>query len=277
MERGLERGMEQCCNIIFLIILDTARSVLTRSKSLKIGILIIGSLFWDNGRGDVRKDWREDRLRINEAIDVSAPIRYGRKSSSRGDTYTMVLSMKAQLGRAKLVPCATAINDSKDLIDEAVHLWSAESQRVRNSEVSDTWGCVGLKIRDGVVCPDEIRAQWAQVAQDKAEHFNIRYADDELPLLNNSGIVQMAWPTKADGEPLLEVDALLVSTNQPTLTPRNQYADPYDIARAWLRCPKHDHYFYKNKEYGIKTFEDDAILEEIWAAHHGGCGGPIVC
>jgi len=252
-------------------------SVLTRSKSLKIGILIIGSLFWDDGQDDIRKNWREDRLFVKEAMDVAAPIRYGRKSSSRGDTYTMVLSMKAQLGRAKLVPCARAINDSNDLINEAVHLWRAESQRMSDSAVSDTWGCAALKIRDGVVCPDEIKAKWAQVAQDKAKHFNIRHAHDELPLLDNSGILQMAWPTKADGKPVLEVDALLVSTNQPTLTARNEYADPYDIARAWLRCPEHDHYFYKNKEHGIKTFEDDTILEEIWAAHHGGCGGPIVC
>ncbi len=252
-------------------------SVLTRSKSLKIGILIIGSLFWDDGQDDIRKNWREDRLFVKEAMDVAAPIRYGRKSSSRGDTYTMVLSMKAQLGRAKLVPCARAINDSNDLLNEAVHLWRAESQRMSDSAVSETWGCAALKIRDGVVCPDEIKAKWAQVAQDKAKHFNIRHAHDELPLLDNSGILQMAWPTKADGKPVLEVDALLVSTNQPTLTARNEYADPYDIARAWLRCPEHDHYFYKNKEHGIKTFEDDTILEEIWAAHHGGCGGPIVC
>lgn len=225
----------------------------------------------------MRKTWRAERLLVNEAIDVAAPIRYGRKSSSRGDTYTMVLSMKAQLGRAKVIPCLKPINNFNDLIEEAVHLWQAESQTANDSAVSASWGCVGLKLRDGVVCPDDILSKWAQVAKDNQAHFNIRHAHDELPLLDNSGMLQITWPTRADGEPLTEIDAILVSVNQPTLTAKNEYADPYDIARAWLKCPEHDNYFYKNSEHGIKTFEDDAILEEIWRAHHGGCGGPIVC
>jgi hypothetical protein len=239
--------------------------------------LIIGSLFWDDGQDEMRKTWRAERLLINEAIDVAAPIRYGRKSSSRGDTYTMVLSMKAPNGRAKLVPCTKLITNSNDLLEEAVRLWQAESQTASNSALSASWGCVGLKMRDDVVCPDDIPTKWAQVAKDNQAHFNIRHAHDELPLLDNSGVLQVAWPTKADGKPLTEIDALLVSVNQPTLTAKNEYADPYDIARAWLKCPEHDNYFYKNSEHGIKTFEDDAILEEIWRAHHGGCGGPIVC
>jgi len=234
-------------------------------------------LFWDDGQDEMRKTWRAERLLINEAIDVAAPIRYGRKSSSRGDTYTMVLSMKAPNGRAKLVPCAKLVTNNNDLLEEAVRLWQAESQTASNSALSASWGCVGLKMRDDVVCPDDILPKWAQVAKDNQAHFNIRHAHDELPLLDNSGVLQVAWPTKADGKPLTEFDALLVSINQPTLTAKNEYADPYDIARAWLKCPEHDKYFYKNSEHGIKTFEDDAILEEIWRAHHGGCGGPIVC
>lgn len=225
----------------------------------------------------MRKTWRAERLLINEAMDVAAPIRYGRKSGSRGDTYTMVLSMKAQLGRAKVIPCLKPSNSFNDLLEEAVQLWQAESQTASNSGLSASWGCVGLKMRDDVVCPDDILPKWAQVAKDNQAHFNIRHAHDELPLLDNSGVLQVAWPTKADGKPLTEIDALLVSIKQPTLTAKNEYADPYDIARAWLKCPEHDKYFYKNSEHGIKTFEDDAILEEIWRAHHGGCGGPIVC
>jgi len=239
--------------------------------------LIIGSLLWDDGKDEIRKNWREDRLFINEAIDVAAPIRYGRKSNLRGDTYTMVLSMNAALGRAKIVPCIKPINDFDGLIEEAAQLWRAESQSASSNSVSASWGCVGLKIRDGLVCPDGILAQWAQVAKDNEGHFKIGHAHDELPLLDKSGLLQIAWPAKADGEPLTEVDALLVTVNQPTLTAKNEYVDPYDIARAWLKCPEHDRYFYKNTEHGIKTSEDGAILEEIWRAHHGGCGGPIVC
>ena len=247
-----------------------------RRKGLRVGILIIGSLLWHDGQGDIRKRWREERLLIDEAITVVAPIRYGRKSVSRTDTYTMVLSMKAQNGRAKVVPCKQPVNDGGELITEALHLWQAESQNSSAAAVSATWGCVGLKIRDGFKCSDEIMAKWAEMVKSSPEHFKIKHAHDELPVIDNSGILQF-WPSKADGEPLTEIDALLVACNQPTLTAKDEYADPYDIAKAWLKSPDHDHYFYKNTEHGIKTFEDDAILEEIWRAHHGGCGGPIVC
>ncbi|CAN5483800.1 hypothetical protein BH11CYA1_BH11CYA1_20450 [soil metagenome] len=236
----------------------------------------MGSLLWDDGKDNIRKRWREERLLVDHAITVAAPIRYGRKSVSRGGTYTMVLSMKAENGRAKVFPCAKPVHDGVGLLEEAVHLWQAESQNLSVSALSDTWGCIALKIRDGFKCSDEIMTKWLDTAKSDPEQFKIKHAHDELPLLDNSGLLQV-WPSKADGEPFTEVDALLVACNQPTLTAKDEYADPYDIARAWLKCPEHDHYFYKNSEHGIKTFEDDAILEEIWRAHHGGCGGPIVC
>ena len=73
--------------------------------ALKFGVLIIGSLRWDN---DNRKNWREERLDIDQAVTVGAPIRYGRRSSKRGCTFTMVFSNSCQpdhLGTALLVPC----------------------------------------------------------------------------------------------------------------------------------------------------------------------------
>ena len=68
---------------------------------LHTGILLIGSLFWDASR----QTWREEHLHMAAAEDVTAPIRYGRRSENRGNTYTMVFSCSAPPGQAKVVPC----------------------------------------------------------------------------------------------------------------------------------------------------------------------------
>lgn len=61
---------------------------------MNTGILVIGSLLWDNDQGDKinhRSDWRNERLLQEEKIHVFAPIRYGRNS---GGVYTMVFQKK---------------------------------------------------------------------------------------------------------------------------------------------------------------------------------------
>lgn len=47
---------------------------------MRIGVLIIGSLYWDGSAA--RCQWRHDRLGCGGQRKVRAPIRYGRKSSS---------------------------------------------------------------------------------------------------------------------------------------------------------------------------------------------------
>jgi hypothetical protein len=80
---------------------------------LRTGILVIGSLFWETD--DVRQTRRRDRLRMQEAVDGRAPIRYGRISKGRGNTYTMVFSRACALGQAKVVPCRNEVRTANDL------------------------------------------------------------------------------------------------------------------------------------------------------------------
>ena len=54
-----------------------------------LGVLIIGSLYWDNS---IREKWRQERLDLERQLCVRAPVRYGRQSKNRGFSYTMVLS-----------------------------------------------------------------------------------------------------------------------------------------------------------------------------------------
>ncbi len=86
---------------------------------------------------------------------------------------------------------------------------------------------------------------------------------DEEPLVNPSGLMQIPWPIKGNGDPLSEVDALLATTNEPSLTPEHDYHGVEAIARAWNDAPTRKEYFDKNRENGIRTFQDEDILQHL--------------
>src|SRR3546814_18912957 len=92
---------------------------------MKCGILSIGSLYWDKENG--RDDWRKRRLYTNASSPVRVPIYYGRKSASRGNTYTMTFRRNDPSGMAALVPCQREIETIEDLKDEVEALWKAEA------------------------------------------------------------------------------------------------------------------------------------------------------
>src|SRR5258708_12022987 len=112
---------------------------------MEMGMLMVGSVYWDDGQ---RQAWRELRLRQDDEFDVRAPIRYGRQSHSRGDTYTMVFSGGCQLGQAKLIRCKNIATSAADIVSESRHLWSAESAP-SGGRFSASWGCVAVQARPG--------------------------------------------------------------------------------------------------------------------------------
>lgn len=236
---------------------------------MKVGILVIGSLLWDDN--EIRKEWRKCRLSVETKIEVQAPIRYGRKSEQRGETHTMVLSKTAGKGRAFVLPCLKSVHTFDELLEEAIFLWRAEDKKREGTNVSKFWGCTALMVRNQDDCPQEILQRWAELAASKHQDFKIKHAHNEDPLVSTSGLLDLTWPLKVNDEPLSEVDLLLATTNQPSLNNKNEYDGPDDIGKAWLRAPLFDHYFYKNREHGIKTFQDEEILEEFWRACTGSC------
>ena len=80
---------------------------------MNVGILVIGPLYWDNND---RKAWRTVHLNMNEKIQVKVPIKYGRKSKTRGDTYTMILNNSVKMGKAVVIPCINPIENVEDLL-----------------------------------------------------------------------------------------------------------------------------------------------------------------
>ena len=219
---------------------------------LKIGILIIGSLYW-SGEGK-RDHWRRTRLNMTAESTVNVPIRYGRLSKS--GTYTMVFAPTCPLGQAKVVPCARNVSCLNDLSTEARWLWAAEVKEVPESEaglgdsVARSWGCVGLLPNPDSQVPESLLTEWREfIASDR------QYVANEARCINENGLLQLRWPTLAGGQKQLPLDLLLATANDPTLA----CATVTSIADAWNRNPNQTKYFKNNRNSGIQTFEDKAI------------------
>jgi hypothetical protein len=232
---------------------------------LDTGILIIGSLLWDKDK--IRQQWRDERLDLTQSELVSAPIRYGRRSGERrGHTYTMVFSRSAPMGHARVVRCSHAITSADDLTTEALRLWEAEELSKNTGRIANKrWGCVALLRNPGREIPEELLSAWAQRVEREQGYGNASQLADEGALIRPDGMLQIDWPRCiADGAPV-DLDLLLVTANDPTLsgTPLS-YPSVVTIVDAWNGAvPEHAEYFWKNIENGITTFQDDEIRAEL--------------
>ena len=227
-----------------------------------LGVLIIGSLYWDNS---AREKWRRERLDLERRQYVRAPIRYGRRSEGRGCSYTMVLSAslrEADFGTAIVVPCK-----SRDLIEEARSLWEAEGGT--RGAVSGTWGCVGLLINPDAGLPSKDRNRWSKFVERRPGYGRLAHATGEPRVADKAGLLQIDWPRLTDGPPLM-LDALLATATDPTLVDGTRYPSASEVAEAW-DTPKgreNIRYFCDNRKNGIGTFQDADIEEHLRRLGH---------
>lgn len=222
---------------------------------MKCGILIIGSLFWDNeGR---RKKWRRQRLYIGDSIPVHAPIYYGRKSGTRGGTYTMTFQQSGPAGRAALVPCQREIQTIEDLKDEAEALWEAEDAQSDPGMIGKGWGVVGALFGN-----DETTAALAQAWENCFQGYGAQrlsvVRDDDV--VGNNGVLKIKWPEVEDGAPA-DMDIMLATVTKPK-PPEPSGAE--EVAEAWIhQSAGHERYFFENVRHGIRTSDDGEIWRRI--------------
>ncbi len=236
---------------------------------LRIGILIVGALYWDGQicpascdqdcRKCYRHRWRENRLKIEDASVVKVPIRYGRRSKLRGNTYSsIVFDRTSKLGEALSVPCINTVHSSADLIDEAMHMWSAEMNGDNKSmQISANWGCSALLLNPECRAEDKIAnaviAGWAaRVEEERINYENCRSVD-------KNGLLLIDWPIRADGQPL-ELDLLLATANRPdTILPSEK-----DVAQSFFEDDlRNVSYILRNHRSGIRTAYDTGIFAHI--------------
>lgn len=225
--------------------------------ALTVGILIIGSLYWDETGG--RDRWRSWRLDMKNQAPVKVPIRYARKAASRNNTYTMVFShMGAErFGHAIVVPCLKTIENVEDLLNEARWLWAAETKTVPAekvaaplSAISSSWGRVAILVRPDASVPSEMLKGWAQTST---------RIDLQL-MVRRGGILDIPWPVANTESGRVEFDVILATTNRPT----DADPDAYSVAEAWIKYGFRE-YFDENRRAGIATFQDPDIARYLSA------------
>jgi hypothetical protein len=218
---------------------------------LTAGILIIGSLYWDDGGG--RDRWRKWRLDLSRQWHVQAPIRYGRKSENRNCTYTMVFAdaSNGKLGQGIVIPCLNAIRSFHDLVTEAEWLWAAETNHVPARkdgdpppQISASWGRVALCLPGATSIPAPFLEEWQKFS---GGH------DDDL-LIDSSGLLRIDWPAITSTNAALPIDVLLATSNRPSDSNPSAQA----VANAWNAHGFRD-YFDNNQQAGILTFQDVEI------------------
>lgn len=217
----------------------------------RCGILIIGSLLWDNGADGIRKGWREDRLSADEKVIVRAPICYGRKSASRNDTFTMILRSGEANGQAVLVPCRKTINSADDLMEEITALWRAEDSNAKSDVFHKNWGCVGALFRTETGLA-KVKAAWSERFQEAVK--------GPVDMIGPDGFLKCNWPKTIGGEDA-ELDIILATATKPAET----CPSVNDVADAWCHQSGEEKYFFRNVENGIRTSEDLGIWERIKA------------
>jgi hypothetical protein len=210
---------------------------------MKIGILIIGSLWWRTG---LRESWRTAQLNRDGMVRVKLPIRYGRKSAK--GTYTMTLGPAGTEGTAMVVPCLRE-GGGDAVHHEAEKLWEAESNgKSEPGSIAEDWGSVGALFREGA-SPTEIGA-WSAYFRSKGG--TARY------MIDDKGLLTVPWPQRIDGL-TLDYDVLLA-----TATEEKDVTTPDRVAEAWI-CHREgqEEYFFENIRAGIRTQQDEAIWRRM--------------
>ena len=234
---------------------------------MRIGILIVGSLLWDENQN--RQKWRRNRLAIDAKRSVPAPIRYGRRSQSRGCSYTMVFSSElvgdeSRLGTAACVPCLHGVNSLEDLVVEAECLWAAERNKAAtNGQIGANWGSVSLLVNPESGQSKAIREMWTERVSAEKHYKLPRPATGEQSIVDDQGLLSMTWPRVLDNT-TEGLDAILATATDPTLSDGG-YPSAEEIAKAWMTATgqKYVEYFHKNRESQIETFQDREIIKRL--------------
>ena len=229
-----------------------AKSPDADTLTLCCGVLIIGSLLWKEDEIGIRAAWRDSRLGLTGMTQVDAHLRYGRRSQSWGDTFTMILDPAAPDGRAMLAPCKAGVRSLADLLDEARWLWSAEDNKPPADRIHKSWGCVGALFGPKAAAAG-FPEQWKRYFQ---------AAKPPLPCaVDQEGLLSIPWPRTLDGEIVTSIDIILATA---TMTrPKDERPSPRDVAKAWIDQKEgQERYFLENVRHGIRT----AVDAEIWSA-----------
>jgi hypothetical protein len=234
---------------------------------LKGGILMIGSLYWQDHRdveGDgIRRQWREERLDMANTVDVKVPIRYGRFSKNL--TYTMVfdISLPEELyGTAKAVPFHNSpLNTFAEIKEEVSFLSNVEGKYCSNflKAGSDNLAwclCSVLFHPNRVKEPEKMSVleRWSKEFRLNPKSYESFVSNPLLSAVRPTGELNIPWPKGAGG-----FDFLIATANKPVLREGVGELTAKEIAN---RVSGRD-YFWPNQAHGISTYQDEEIKKNL--------------
>lgn len=234
---------------------------------LKSGVIIIGSLLWQDyleREGDnIRLNWRNSNLDIENKIPVKVPIRYGRISEKSGIP-TMIYSnrMKNKPGFGYVVPFHKIINNYEELIQETVALSVAEGMK---GNFVRSWGVLSYLFNDNKI-DSNLKKEIIKIFRKRINmNFNIKdyKVSNEKSCITKSLKLDINWLQSIDphdSEKLNQFDFLIATVTRPQ--PNNRLLTMEDIANG-VKFDKDRKYFINNIVNGIITQEDFEISKRL--------------
>lgn len=225
---------------------------------LKGGVLIIGSLLWENDL--IRKKWRQDFLEEKNKIETKAPIRYGRISNSRNFTFTMIFSNdcneKKLLGNAFFLPFKKNPVDIKEIQKNAFELIKSEHKKkqINFNRFHWSWGALALVVNPKSLIEKKEQINhllnfWLKQYDESFDPMEYK-VNKETPVINKQGILLFDWTNE-----LKDFDFVITTVTKPNV---NQYPTAKTIADKIL-TNEYSTYFENNLREGISTFQDADI------------------
>ena len=225
----------------------------------KGGAIVIGSLLWDKEAKRIK--WRKLYLKsLDDKISLKARIRYGRKSISRSNTYTMILSNhpETELGNAYILPFKEILKNAKNLESQAFAMASAEGLwKKTGPSLNKSWGTVGLLINPKLEESrnlEIIKERWTKIYSEYKFNPSDYIIENEPEIIDQNGFLNIDWT-----EEMNDFDFLIATLTVP---------DPKQFLNEQIIADKinetgYDVYFRTNYENGIRTFQDDKIIEKL--------------
>jgi hypothetical protein len=118
------------------------------------------------------------------------------------------------LGTAIVVPVRADCCETRQLIEEAQHLWSAEADTGALGAVCGSWGRVCLLTNPDSTIPDGMLSAWeAKLSSSPGCDKPLPAAKDEGPIVDTkTGLATFRWPLDCESKrPLTGFDLLLMT------------------------------------------------------------------
>jgi len=251
-------------------------------NKIRGGVINIGSLFWEDKDkaiqdeesiklAEKRKKWRETYLNLDDKREKrhQLPIRYGRCSSSRKCTYTMVFSSLAlnKESFGLVIPYKEEIDFSNYINFErqAQKLAEVEGISKGDNRLRKHWGCIGIYINSHStkVKIDILNSHWESLRLTDGEYAKLDPAKIRFYELEKEGdfsLLDESYRLKSEVEINTDIDFLffLYMKAEHRNKTIKTYPTPQEIAEEINRSG-YKTYFEENKNSGITTFEDKDI------------------